>query len=108
MASSMNVGQTVPMSIEFLDQNGQPMAVTPTPDAAPAWAQTTPATDTLSAAPNGLSATAVGLAAGSDTIHLNLTVAGVAFSATLDLTVNAVAPSQTLTSIGIVAGTPTP
>ncbi|MES2137587.1 MAG: hypothetical protein V4502_11085 [Pseudomonadota bacterium] len=106
MATTIKVGQTLPLSIEFLDQDGKPMATAPVPDAAPAWAQTTPATESLTAAPDGMSASTVGVAAGGDTVHLNLSVGGQAFSATLDVTVEAVAPSQTLTSIGIVAGTP--
>ena len=105
MAVSLNVGQSLPLSIEFLDQNGQPMATAPTTDAAPAWSNTTPAVESLVAAPGGLTAQAVALAGGTDTIHLNLSVGGVAFSATLDVTVVA---SQILTSIRIVPGTPTP
>ncbi len=108
MATSMNVGQSVPFSLAFFDQNGQPMAVTPTPDAAPVWSQTSSSVETLTAAPDGLTASAAGVAAGTDTVKVELAVGGVSFSATIDSTVNAVAPSQTLTSIGIVAGTPTP
>lgn len=102
MASSMNVGQTTALSIEYLDQDGKPMATIPTADSAPVWAQTTPATEQLVPAADGLTATAKGLAAGSDTIQLTVVVGGKTFQATLDMTVNAAA--QVLTSVGIVAG----
>lgn len=108
MATTMNAGQTLPLSIEYLDQNGMVMAVTPTPDAAPVWADTTPATETLTASPSGSSASVVGLAAGTDTVHLNLSVNGNVFSATLDVTVEPGVQRETLTSIRIVPGTPTP
>lgn len=106
MASTIKVGQTLPLSIEFLDQDGNPMMPTPAPDAPPTWQQTSPATESLTAALDGLTASTTGVAAGGDTVHLNLTVGGIPFSATLDVTVEAVAPSQTLTSISIVVGTP--
>ena len=92
------------MSIGYFDQHGNPMAPAPTPDAPPQWTQANPAADTLTPAPDGNSATALGLAAGSDTISLSLTVGGATFSATLDLTVSA--EPQVLTSIQIVPGAP--
>ncbi len=106
MAATLKVGQTLPFSIRYLDQNGIEMSPTPTTDAPPAWAQNTPATESLTAAPDGLTASAIGLAAGIDTIQVTLAVGGNSFQATLDVTVEAVAPSQTLTSIEIVPGTP--
>lgn len=108
MATEINVGQTLPLSIRYLDTTGQPMGTPPTPDAPPAWTQTTSADDTLTPATDGLSATALGLEAGSDVVNLTLAVGGVSFTATLDVTINAVVPVQTLGSIEIVAGTPTP
>lgn len=104
MATSFNVGQKLPLSISFLDQNGQPMANPPTPDAPPTWSNGSAATDTLTVAPDGLSASDLGVAAGTDTVAVSLAVATVAFSATLAVTV-AAAP-QVLTSIEIVPGTP--
>ncbi len=109
MASTQNVGQTTSFSIAYMDQNGQPMVPTPAPDAPPAWSQSTPATETLTAAADGNTASALGLAAGSDTVQVTVLVGGVSFSATIDMTVNAVAPpAQVLTSIAIVAAPPTP
>lgn len=107
MAASQNVGQTTSFSIEYLDQNGSPMLVVPVPDAAPAWSQTNPAAETLTAAADGNTASVLGMAAGSDTVKVDLAVHGVSFSATIDMTVIAVA-GQTLTSIAIVASAPTP
>lgn len=108
MATEIKVGQTLPLSIRYLDQNGREMAATPIPDAPPAWGNSSPAVETLTAAPDGATASAFGLAAGSDTIRVQLAVNGIAFTATLDVTVAEVVPTQTLTSVEIVAGTPTP
>jgi hypothetical protein len=108
MATSMNVGQTLPMSIEYLDQHGVPMTTAPLLDAPPVWANNTPATETLTAASDGHTASSLALAAGTDTVRLTLMVGGVQFAATLDVTVAAVVPIQTLTTIAIVPGIPTP
>jgi len=104
MATSLIVGQTLPLSIAYLDQHGQPMATSPAADAPPAWANTTPATETLTASADGLTASALAVGPGSDTIRVTLAVGGVQFSATLDVTVAAAV--QTLTSVEIVAGVP--
>jgi|SRR5271166_334350 len=100
MAVTLSLGHTLSMSIAFMDQNGNPMLTTPTPDAAPAWSDTTPATETLAPSGDGLTCTGTPVAVGTDTVSLALAVGGAAFSATLDVTVTA-AP-QVLTSIGIV------
>lgn len=107
MAYTLDVGKTELFAIEFLDQDGKPMDPTPRPDAPPSWAQTDPGVESLSPSPDGMNAQASGLAAGTDTIQLSLSVGGQSFTATVDATVNAVQPTQTLTSIGIVA-TPAP
>ena len=108
MASSINVGQTLPMTIQYLDAAGNVLTGI-TPDAAPAWSDTTPASDTLTAAADGNSATALGLAAGSDTISVALSVKGTPFSAELALTVVQPAPPPpVVASIAIVPGAPTP
>ena len=108
MATTINVGQTLPMSIEYTDSNGNKTLTWPT-DGAPAWSDTTPATDTLVAAADGNSATALGVAGGDDTINLALSAGGVPFSATLALTViPAAPPAPVLASIAIIPGTPTP
>lgn len=106
MATTLTLGQTVPLSISYLDQNGQPMTTAPTPDAPPVWANGDPTVDTLTVAPDGNSATDLAVAAGADTITVNLSVGGKSFSASLAVTV--IPPPQVLTSVEIVAGTPTP
>lgn len=100
-AVTVNVGHAVNMSIVYLDQNGNPMLAAPTPDAAPTWANSTPATGTLVAAADGMSAVETAVAAGADVVTLSVTVGGKAFSATLPITV-AAAP-QVLTSVDISA-----
>ena len=95
----VSIGHTISCTLVFLDQNGQPMLTTPTPDAAPVWSDTTPATETLTAAADGLGASAIAMAAGNDVISVALAVGGVQFSATLPVTVSP-AP-QVLTSVAI-------
>lgn len=99
MATTLAVGHKLELAIMFLDQNGNPMLTTPTPDTAPTWANTTPATEVLTPAASGLTAEGIPAAPGSDTVTLNVTVGGVAFTATLDVTVTA--SPQVLTSVGI-------
>lgn len=97
---TVNVGHTVSASLVFLDQNGNPMLATPTPDAPPTWSNANGAADlTLTAAANGLTATDVATAAGSDTLSVNLTVGGKAFGASVPITISP-AP-QVLTSVEI-------
>lgn len=103
MAYTLDAGKSENLAIEYLDQNGSPMAVAPVPDSPPAWAQTNPSAESLTPAADGNTAVATGLAAGSDTIQLTVMVGGKSFQATVDATINAVVPSQTLTSVGIVA-----
>lgn len=100
-AITVNIGHAVNMSIVFLDQNGNPMLTAPTPDAAPTWTDSTPATGTLVPAADGLSAVETAVAAGADVVTLSLTIGGTAFTATLPITVAAVA--QVLTSVDIIA-----
>lgn len=105
MAVSLQVGQKLPLSIGFLDQNGSPMAVTPVPDSPPTWSNSTAATGTLTPSADGLSASYAGVAAGTDTISLGVVVGGKTFAASIAVTVAAAA--QVLTSVEIIAGTPT-
>lgn len=100
MAVTLEVGQTLNMALVFLDQAGNPMTTTPTPDSPPAWVDSTPATETLTVDGTGLAATGTPLAPGTDTVSVTVVVGGVSFSASLDVTVTA-AP-QVLTSIAIV------
>jgi len=96
---TLTVGHSVDFALVFLDQNGNPMLTTPSPDAAPAWSDIAPATGTLVPAASGLTASELAIAAGSDTVSVSLMVAGVSFSASIDVTVEA-AP-QVLTSVQI-------
>jgi hypothetical protein len=98
---NVNVGHTVSMTIVFLDQNGNPMLTPVTPDATPTWTDTTPATGTLTPSADGLSATELAVAAGTDTVTVSLAVSGVSFTASQGIVV-AAAP-QVLTSIAIAA-----
>lgn len=98
-AVSVTVGHTVTCSIVYLDQNGNPMLTAQTPDAAPAWAQTTPATETMAVSADGKTNMLTAVTAGSDSVSVALAVGGIAFSASIDITV--VATPQVLTSIGI-------
>lgn len=99
--TDVTLGHSIALSIEYLDQNGNPMLTPVTPDAPPAWANSTPATETLTVAPDGNTATANTVAVGTDVISLALKVAGADFSATLGVNVTAV--PQVLTSIAIGA-----
>lgn len=106
MALNMKVGQSDTLALVFLDQNGQPMATAPTPDSVPAWTNTTPATDTLTVAADGLSATDAAVAGGTDQIGVTVVVNGQTFNAVLD--VNVTPAAQVFTNVAIVARTPTP
>lgn len=99
---TVSVGHQINCTIEFLDQNGQPMLTEPTPDAVPVWTLGPPATppvDALTVAANGLTATDAALAPGADTISVDLKVGGVDFAASVGVDVTA-AP-QVLTSIAL-------
>lgn len=96
---TVSVGHQINCTIEFLDQNGNPMVTPPVPDAPPTWTNASTATDTLTAAANGLTATDVAVAPGTDTITVDLKVGGVDFTASVGVDVTA-AP-QVLTSIAI-------
>lgn len=98
--TTVSVGHKIEMAIAFLDQNGQPMQTTPTPDAPPAWTNSSPNIDTLVVASDGLSAEDDAEAPGSDTVNLSLAVGGVTYTATLPVVVSPEA--QVLTSIAIV------
>ena len=97
----VTVGHTVALTIGYLDQNSNPMLTTPKVDAPPTWVNTTPATETLVAAADGLSASTTAVAVGTDVVSLALAVGGVPFAATLSVEVDA-AP-QVLTSVIINA-----
>ncbi len=109
MATSINVGQTLPMTIEFLDSNGAviPPANLPALDAAPVWANSNVADAVLTVAAGSMTAELLGTVEGTATVTLTLSVGGVMFTATLDVTVSATGV-VTVAAIRIVPGTPTP
>jgi len=99
MDVTLSIGHTLTDTIAYLDQNGNPMLTTPTPDSPPVWSDSTPATETLTVAADGSSATGTPLAVGVDTVSLTVIVGGVTFSATQNVIVTA-AP-QVLTKVDI-------
>jgi hypothetical protein len=99
MATTITVGHSLDMAIGYLDQNGNPMLTTVTPDAPPAWTNLQPGVFKLTPSADGLTCTGDGLAAGTDTVSLAAAVGGKGYSATLAVEVDA-AP-QVLTSIVI-------
>lgn len=98
---TVSVGHKVTASLVFLDQNANPMLIAPTPDSPPTWTDSTPATGTLTAAADGLSATEIANTTGTDTISVSVSVGGTTFSATLGVTVTP-AP-QVLTSVDLTS-----
>lgn len=97
----LTLGHNVEASLAYLDANGNPMLVTPKPDSAPVWTNTTPATETLIPSPDGNTAEATTVAVGTDSIGVTVIVGGVNFTASVAVTVDA-AP-QVLTSVAINA-----
>ena len=97
----VTVGRSLALSIEYLDQNGNPMLTNPTPDAPPSWTNTTPETETITPSADGLTCTAQTLAVGTDSIGLTVVVGGQDFVASLAVSVGAV--PQVLTKVGINA-----
>ena len=98
---TLSIGHSAALNIVYLDQNGNPMLVTPTPDSPPAWTNSAPAVDTPAVGPGGLTATDTAVAAGTDTVNLSVVVGGKSFAASLGVTVSP-AP-QVLTSVAIAA-----
>jgi hypothetical protein len=96
---NLTVGHTATGVVAFLDQNGNPMLTPLVPDSPPTWTNNpVPAgADTLTPATNGLGATLVANAAGTDTINFSVVVGGVTFSASTAVSISA-AP-QVLTSV---------
>lgn len=97
------IGQSITNTINFLDQSGHPMAVTPTVDAPPTWTNDTPSVEKLTVSEDGLSCVALALAAGTDVITLSVMVKGAKFTATIVDNVTDPPPEpQTLTSVAIL------
>lgn len=103
MSVTVTVGHTVEFSINYLDQNGNPMVTTPTPDSAPTWTEssTDGSIETFTVSGDGLTAEGTAVAAGTDTVTATVVVGGTSFSASVDVVVSE-AP-QVLTSIEVVA-----
>jgi hypothetical protein len=101
LMTDITLGHGLDLSITYLDQDGNVMLTTPTPDSPPVWSNTTEATETLIVAADGLTAQTTSVAVGADTVSVTATVGGVAYSASL--IVNVQAPPQVLTSIAINA-----
>lgn len=99
--ATVTVGHGSQISIQYLDQNGNPMLVTPTPDAPPQWsdAQNPVGDAVLTVAADSLTAVLDAKAPGSDVVTVNLTVASKPFTASLPVTIQAV--PQVLTSIAL-------
>jgi hypothetical protein len=102
MDFTLDVGKAENLSIEVLDQNGQPIA-NPVFDAPPAWSQADATVGDLAASQDGFTAVETGLKAGTDTVQVDAKIGGTTFTATATATINAVVPTQTPTSINIVA-----
>jgi hypothetical protein len=101
MAVSVSVGHTVNLFIQWFDQNGAPMAVTPTPSSPPSWSHTDPAIGTLIPAADGLTATDAITASGTDVVGLTAIVNDISYTA-MALEIDASSPgSQVLTTIAI-------
>ena len=100
LMENLNLGQNLSLAIAFLDAAGNPMVTAPTPDAAPSWTQTTPATESLTPDSGGMTAQTKSLAVGSDSITVSVVVGGATFTATL--AVNVATPAQVLTTVQIV------
>lgn len=103
MATTLMVGQKLPLSIAFLDQNGLPIVVTP--DSPPVWGGTV-AADNLAVAPDGLTATLSAVDTGDDVLTLTVIAGGKTFSASLDVTITPAVVVPVLTTVQIVPGVP--
>lgn len=95
-------GHKVIDTIVYLDQFGNVMLTTPTPDSPPSWTNMAAATiDTMQVSADGTMDTISALSPGQDTISLSVTVGGKTFTATQQLNISA-AP-QVLTGVSIAA-----
>jgi hypothetical protein len=102
MTFQLTADQQVNATLAFADKEGNAIAA-PTFDAVPTWASDTTTILTVNAAADGMSAELVTVGpTGNANVTFNGTVGGVAFTATLAVTVVAGA----LASVTIVPGTP--
>ena len=103
MSTEVTVGHQVDYVIQYVDSDGNPMLQPVTPDSPPTWANAPDPSDcdTFAPAADGSSAVVQAQGAGSDTISVQVTVSGVQYSASDQVTISA-AP-QTLGGIELVA-----
>lgn len=104
MTTSMNVGQRLPIKIEFIDTAGNVMSPPPAVDGLPSWTNSDNSVGTLEIAADALSATETAVAAGNVTASVSLSIAGVNASASLDIAVVAAVP--VFATIRLTPGTP--
>lgn len=98
--TDVTVGHTVVDTIIYLDQHGNPLLVTPTPDSPPVWANlAAPTIDSMSVSADGSTDTVQALGAGVDTVSVTVVVGGKTFTASQQLTINP--EPQVLTSVAI-------
>jgi hypothetical protein len=93
------IGHVVNLAIIYLDQQGNPMLVTPTPDSPPVWTDSPVPAGCCTFVSTGSTAVDTAVAAGADTVGVTVIVGGVTFTASLGVVVSAAA--QVLTSIEI-------
>ena len=103
MSTSVTVGHQIDYALQYVDDSGNPMLQPVTPDSPPTWANAAdPANcDTFNPAADGSSAVVIAQGAGSDTISVQVTVSGVNYSASDQVTI-ASAP-QVLGGVQLVA-----
>lgn len=101
----VTVGHTVTNVIQYFDQNGNPMIVTPTPDTPNVWTDSgsaeSPPIDTSAVSTDGNTQTVTATAAGTDQVGVTVVVGGKTFTASVEIDISP-AP-QVLTSIGIAS-----
>ena len=101
MTVTVTVGHSILNTIKYLDQNGNPMLVTPVPDSPPQWSSSPnpDGCDSVSVSADGLECDIIAIAPGVDTLTMAVIVGGATFQATQNISIQA-AP-QTLTSVEI-------
>jgi hypothetical protein len=84
------VGHNITYTIVYLDQNGQPMLTSVTPDSPPAWSNlAAPTIDTMSISADGSTDSVSAVGAGADSVTVSVTVGGVTFTAVDQVSISA-------------------
>lgn len=91
MDISKKVGDTVAFGIKFVAADGTEVTGIK-PDSAPAWSDSNSAVETITESADGLTAGGPVIAAGTDTVKVDLMVGGVPFSALSVVTATVVTP----------------